>query len=418
MTLPRRRVLQAGAGLGLAMLFSRCKSSRGGAALVRDPAGLLEVPEGFRVQVLQRSGDPMSDGFPTPAMPDGMGCFTLAEPNRLALMRNHELSDAGGAYRPGAAPPEAYDPAAVGGVSRLVLEADTLKVVSSNLVLAGSRRNCAGGASPWGWLTCEEDVSRGHGYVFLCDPAASSVQPAVRIPAYGRMYHEAALFDPSSGCAYLTEDRPDSAFYRFVPDRPGERPGPSTTGQLQALRVVGAPSRDMNVGVTRGTKLKVDWVDLEDADSADDSLRSRAVRGGAASFRRGEGIFLHDGGVYFTATTGGPKDGGQVWRYLPATSELELVVQSEDRAALDMPDNLCVAPWGDVVLAEDGPWGNSLRVLTPDGRLLELARNIRSSSEFAGVCFSPSGDTLFCNLQGDGITLALRGPFQQFGAKR
>ena len=34
-----------------------------------------------------------------------------------------------------------------------------------------------------GWLTCEESVTEGHGYVFLCDPLADSVQDAVRIPA-------------------------------------------------------------------------------------------------------------------------------------------------------------------------------------------------------------------------------------------
>lgn len=419
LTLDRRRLLQAGAALALPLLFSRCKTTPGnGPPLRRDPSGILDLPEGFRLVVLQRSGATMNDGLRVPDAPDGMGCFPGADANTLVLMRNHELTTSGG---PGS-PAHAYDPAAVGGVTRLVLDATTLNVVSSNLVLAGTRRNCAGGVSPWGWLTCEEDVSENHGFVFLCDPHAASVQPAVRIPAYGRMNHEAAVVDPLTHAAYLTEDRDDSCLYRFLPDAPDQVPGPATTGKLQALRVVGAPGRDLDQDVSPGARLAVDWVDLTGADAPDDDLRTRAHGLGAARFRRGEGAFFDQGAVLFTATTGGPAGGGQVWRYHPQSSELELMAQAEDRNLLDTPDNLCVAPWGDVVLAEDSydpRWaGNSLRVLTPEGLLLDLARNALSSSEFAGVCFSPSGDTLFCNLQGDGITLAIQGPFQRLGALR
>ena len=39
-----------------------------------------------------------------------------------------------------------------------------------------------------------------------------------------------------------------------------------------------------------------------------------------------------------------------------------------------------------------------------------------SLSEFAGPCFSPDGRTLFVNIQGDGLTLAISGPFEQLSA--
>jgi uncharacterized protein len=80
---------------------------------------------------------------------------------------------------------------------------------------------------------------------------------------------------------------------------------------------------------------------------------------------------------------------------------------------LDMPDNITVAPWGDVYMAEDndGRSSHHLRVLTPAGAIADLARNAASDRELAGVCFSPDARALFVNLQHDGITLVITGPF-------
>ena len=42
---------------------------------------------------------------------------------------------------------------------------------------------------------------------------------------------------------------------------------------------------------------------------------------------------------------------------------------------------------------------------------------VTDTGELAGVCFDPTGDTLFVNLQHDGLTLAIRGPMDElFGA--
>lgn len=413
----RRFLLKAGAGLGLAALFTRCRTTQ---SLRVDRSGILALAEGFTLSVVQRRGDLMSDGLRVPGLPDGMGCFPGPD-GTLVLMRNHELAGSDGAYPQEAAPPEAYDARFVGGVTRLVLDAQTLAVRHSNLVLTGTRRNCAGGATPWGWLSCEEDVLPGHGYVFVCDPTAESVRPPAPVPAWGRMNHEAAVMDPETATVYLTEDRVDSCLYRFVPSDPWAPPGPRTKGQLEALKIRGVNARDMN-DASQGAVFDVEWIPLDRADDPEDSLRRRGRELGAAIFRRGEGAFFHEGAVFFTATTGGPAGGGQVWRLGVADQRLTLLAQSTDRTRLDMPDNLCVGPRGEVVLAEDGDdprWPDQhLRVLTADGRLLDLARNAISSFEFAGVCFSPAGDTLFCNLQAEGLTLAIRGPFQAFVTPR
>jgi hypothetical protein len=68
-------------------------------------------------------------------------------------------------------------------------------------------------------------------------------------------------------------------------------------------------------------------------------------------------------------------------------------------------------------MAEDGFSSSQyLRGLTPDGRIYDVARNASSATEFAGVCFSPDGATLFVNLQVDGLTLAITGPFERLSA--
>ena len=40
-----------------------------------------------------------------------------------------------------------------------------------------------------------------------------------------------------------------------------------------------------------------------------------------------------------------------------------------------------------------------------------FARNAKSDSEFAGPTFAPDGKTFFVNMQGDGLTFAIWGPF-------
>ena len=46
-----------------------------------------------------------------------------------------------------------------------------------------------------------------------------------------------------------------------------------------------------------------------------------------------------------------------------------------------------------------------------DGKIFKLAKNAKSTGEFAGATFSPDGSTLFVNMQHDGLTLAITGPW-------
>jgi secreted PhoX family phosphatase len=411
--LTRRKLLGI---TGLAVAFATLGRVRTVAARGRwgepipDPDGILDLPAGFSYAILEDAGQLMSDGYKMPGRPDGMACFE--GPNgTLILMRNHENSldaFADGPYEEGEGPaPEAYDPGGMGGVSRLVVDATTFERISSNLVLIGTVRNCAGGPSPWGWLSCEENVEINgeyrHGYVFACPIDAEALQPPQRIDGYGRCNHEAVAIDPSTNIAYLTEDRLDSCLYRFVPDAMDE----PFVGKLQALMVVDQPGFS-TLQVEVGEVLDITWVDIDQPDPDEDTLRDEARDKGGALILRGEGICFHEGQVFITATAGGPLGKGQIWRLIDGDAPtLELLARSDDTAVLDMPDNITVAPWGDLFLVEDGDGTNSIRWLTADGQLCEFGRT--PLSEMAGICFSPDGRAMFLNIQGAGLTLVVTG---------
>jgi len=416
--LGRRSLLKAVGAASVASIASRGRAAVTKRVLKRDPLGLLDLPDGFSVRVIERIAEPMDDGYRVPGRPDAMACFR-GPGGELVLMRNHEnargQSDMGALRDGQSMPPEAYDPECHGGVSRIVLDPNTLMRKSSNLVLTGTINNCAGGISPWGWLSCEEwEADADHGFVFLCDPAASKVRPPKPIKAYGRYRHEAACVDPKTMIAYLTEDQTDSAFYRFVPNDPSK----PFEGKLQALAIDQLPRFDTGESMPSG-ELPVKWIDVDEPNPTRDMVRHHAHDQGAAFVRRGEGLWLSDDSAYFCATSGGPSQLGQVFRldFKAEPNTLSLVAQSNDIDVLDMPDNITLAPSGHIYIAENGSGDNYVRRITPDGRVIDFARNAFSSAEFAGVCFSPDGGTMFVNLQDDGITLAVSGPFERDSAR-
>ncbi len=414
----RKFILTSGAatlGLSLATLVTHKQArARGFGDLIIDPDGILDLPEGFSYQILETAGDDMDDGYRVGGNPDGMACF--AGPNgTLILMRNHEvgIGDVGnGPYKVGQTPPaQAYEPAAMGGVTRLVIDATTYARISSNLVLIGTIRNCAGGPSPWGWLSCEENTDINgnyrHGYTFLCPVDVESVQAPQRIDGYGRFNHEAVAIDPSTNYAYLTEDRGDSCIYRFVPDAMNE----PFVGKLQALKVIGVGEYETG-GMAEGEVVDIEWIDIDNHDPNNDTIRAEAQTKGAAIVVRGEGIWFFAGQVYICSTSGGEVGAGQIFRLIDGDAPtLELVVQSTDIAQLQSPDNITVAPWGEVFIAEDGDGDNFIRWITADNQICTFARNALSDSELTGVCFSPDGKAMFVNIQVDGLTLVVTGPF-------
>ena len=408
--LSRRHFLGAGAGAvagALVWLYRPRRSATAPGDLVADANGIIDLPPGFSYRVLQRVGDQMADGYNAPAAPDGMACFS-GDDDTWVVMRNHEIDE-------GSPVDEAlgYSPNRGGGVTRLVIDRVSGALQSSNFVLTGTSRNCAGGPSPYGWLSCEEAGAPGHGYVFLCDASASALQAPHRLPALGRFPHEAAAFDAKTGITYLTEDTPDSAIYRHVPDRPEQ---PFVGGELQALKVSGKDRFALSDGPEVSDSFGVEWVTVPDPDALKASTRNQAHKGGAALFSRGEGAWLVDSHLYLCSTDGGPARRGQLYRLdisVGGKDRLTLVAQAEDDASFSNPDNVTVSPWGDVFLAEDGGAPNGVHVLKPDGTLQYFARNAMNGgkSEIAGVCFSPDGEWLFLNFQWEGLTLAITGPF-------
>ncbi len=461
MDLSRRHFFKTAAAVtvgftGLGLLTGRRSSAQGVAESSRlidgyGPLGadaVLELPEGFSYRIIARTGEEMSDGLLVPGRPDGMAAFPGSD-GKTIIICNHELNfndEAISAFGGDAARLRKVDPALIndvgfdnrpctGGTTNITFDTKTQKKSAQFLSLAGTERNCAGGPTPWNtWITCEETVAVAderhaidHGYNFEV-PADLKTGPVEPVPlkAMGRFNHEAVAVDPRSGIVYQTEDRHEGLIYRFVPNTPGEL---HKGGKLQALVVQGQRSLDTRNWiiphlVDEGEEFKVEWLDMEDVESAQDDLRFRGYEAGAARFARGEGMWYGNDAVYFACTNGGNKKAGQIWRYIPSPDEgtpeerktpgrLQLFVEPNDRKLIDNADNLTVAPWGDAILVEDGDGENRIVGVRPDGRFYMLGRNSISNSEMAGVVFSPDGSTLFVNIQHDGLTLAITGPWDR-----
>jgi secreted PhoX family phosphatase len=456
MGMHRRGFIGLGSAAFAGLALSGCASgpfdsrrvARGYGPLVADPNNLFDLPRGFSYRVISSFGDTMDDGFRVPDLADGMGAFPLGG-SRVALVRNHELrpenAKNGPFVRPAPAGLAAFDHGAdgqplPGGTTTIVYDSASGRVESQHLSLAGTIRNCAGGTTPWGsWLTCEEDVTRAgtngiaqdHGWVFEVPASARGPVAPNPLRAMGRFNHEAACVDPGTGIVYMTEDRHDGLFYRFLPDARGAL---ARGGRLQALCWRdGARPRDSRnwdrIDLVRGAWQDVRWIDLDGTDSPDDDLRDRGRAKGAVMFARGEGIHFGDGELYFCCTDGGAARLSQIMRYRPSRFEgtadentepaqLQLFVESADSAMLNFGDNITVAPHGHLIVCEDKEGDvvdNRLIGVTPTGAVYPFAL-LRTQTETAGVCFSPDGGTMFVNVYHPTRTLAITGPWRDFAA--
>lgn len=402
---------------------------------------LLHLPEGFRYSTFGWTGDPLDGGMRAPGLHDGMAAFA-GEGSRVRLVRNHEVTTG-----PVFQKERTYDPAAGGGTTTLEFDTATGTWVSARASLAGTVRNCAGGPTPWGtWLSCEESVlgpgptsssqmkqelTKAHGYIF--EVPADGFSTCEPLAAMGRFVHEAIAVDPGTGIVYETEDARQAGLYRFIPSTPGEL---AKGGKLEMLAFSGRPKFDTRAGRRAGERFSVSWVAIdgpsrahEDAQASDGrGVFSQGLARGGAIFARLEGAWWGSGRVYFTATSGGAANMGQVWELDPAENSVRLVYESPGADVLNMPDNICVSPRGGLVLCEDGTRSPCMHGLTLDGRIFRFARNNvvlngeRSglqgdfrTSELAGATFSPEGKWLFFNVQTPGFTVAVTGPWEGGG---
>ncbi|MFI9530785.1 alkaline phosphatase PhoX [Micromonospora rosaria] len=454
MTLDRRRLLaQSGlVGMGVALagavdaLFTAdptLAAGRGGYGdLVPDPAGLLDLPRGFRYTVLSREGDPIPGGAVAGNF-DGMAAFA-GTGREVRLVRNHEI------WEPDSAPvvaPRAltFDPGpgAGGGVSTLVVGPHR---VEQRINLGGTSTNCAGGLTPWRtWLSCEEsEVRRGegghekdHGWIFEVDPfRPARDEDPTPLTAMGRFAHEAVCVDPRTGVVYETEDSvggdKHGCFYRFLPRRPlGGYGSLRAGGRLQVMRVPGVP--DLSAVQEPGTTFRgVQWVDVPDPLATTEPVRLQDYGPrGVTHAQKLEGAWWGtDGAAYFVSSFALRSYGsagdhlGQVWRYRPSTGALTLVVIFHGDPYTDLfttPDNICMTPFGGLMLCQDGVGDSYLMGTTVDGEPYLFARNRQNIGteaspeygEFAGVCFSDDRRTMYVNCYEPGTTFAITGPFRR-----
>lgn len=350
----------------------------GGLGELQPPdANGLRLPSGFSSRLIARSGQNVaSTGYRWHSTPDGGACIATATGGWIYLS-NCEL-DSGR-----------------GGSSGI--EFDRLGTIKrAYSVCSGTYRNCAGGITPWGtWLSCEE-VDRGR--VIECDPAGVRA-PIVR-NALGWFDHEAVTFDPRTGYAYMTEDKSDGRLYRFRPTRSGDL----SAGTLEVARRVGSSA-----------PYSLQWLTVPKPNPTSSGTRTRRQVGSSSSFNGGEGIWHHQGIVYFTT-----KGDNRVWAFDIVANRLDILY--DDNTAPDPVlsgvDNVIVSQRGDVYVAEDGG-DMQICMINTRGEVAPVAKlEGHNSSEMTGIAFSPDGTRLYFSSQrgklgsgSDGYTFEVRGPF-------
>jgi secreted PhoX family phosphatase len=331
----------------------------------------LQLPTGYRSRVVARSGQRVgTTQYVWHKAPDGGHCFAV--PGGWAYVSNCE-----------------HDP--TGGVGMVRFDSSGA-IVGAARLLDGTRRNCAGGHTPWGtWLSCEE-VERGR--VFEVDPLG--VRAPVVHRGMGRFSHEGAAVDESRRTVYLSEDAKSGLLYRYRYERAGDL----STGVLEAAKV--------DNGV-------VSWLPVPDPSARTTPTRQQVP--GATPFRGGEGIW-YERDVVNLAT----KFDDRIWAYDVVTGRLSLLY---DWAANPLPvlrgvDNLC-RRGGDLFVCEDmsilgHPADPEVCVVEPDGVTSVFLRAVgHRTSELTGASFNPAGDRLYLSSQrgtsGSGVTFEITGPF-------
>lgn len=455
MSATRRQVLARSGALGAGIAFTGALSElftgtaaaqnlghTGYGPLVPDPNGLLDLPEGFRYKVLSREGGKLSyDQGLVPSNHDGMTALP-GRHGRTHLVRNHE-------NRVTAAIPVptidglTYDPAGKGGCTTLTLDGRN-KVLSEQVAIAGTAVNCAGGPTPWGtWLTCEETedkagtngYTKDHGFIFEVDGTDPRRSGAVPLTAMGRFQHEAIAVDPQRGIVYETEDaflKPFGLFYRFLPNKPlGGLGSLRAGGRLQAMRVPGVPDLS-SIQETGACFEGVEWVDVPDPLAAQTPIRLQDFGPkGITHAQKLEGCYWGGRCVYFVSSFAHSAEGsaadhfGQIWRYDPSSRRLTLVIvfgpDTDIQLPGESPDNICLAPSGGLMVCEDGNGAQHVYGVTRRGEVYAMARNAQNIGtpeapewgEFAGVTFSPDGDTMYVNCYTPGTTFAVTGPWRR-----
>ena len=339
-------------------LLGGCSNQQSYALLDADEND-VRLPAGFSSRIIARSSEPVmsGQGYQWHAAPDGGACFDR-EDGGWIYVSNSEIQPNG-------------------GVGAIVFDASG-EVTDAYSILENTRRNCAGGATPWGsWLSCEEVDD---GLVWEC--YLDGQTPAVVRPALGVFNHEAVAVDVEHAHLYLTEDKPDGCLYRFTADSRGSDGFPDlAAGRLEvAVRPAGQDT--------------LSWSLVPDPQASQQETRYQVVS--ALTFDGGEGIAYFDGRIIFTS-----KGDNRVWSYNTTSQLLEIVYDAADYITpiLTGVDNVTVSKTGDIYVAEDG---GDLQVVVLDDQgglypIVQLEGHDRS--EITGIAFSPDGKRLYFSSQ-------------------
>ena len=158
----------------------------------------------------------------------------------------------------------------------------------------------------------------------------------------------------------------------------------------------------------------VTWSEVPDPSAADQPTQAQVE--GATQFLGAEGIWYHDGSIYFTT-----KGDNRVWSYQTDAARLT-VVYDDDRSPspiLRGVDNVTSSASGDVLVAEDGG-DMQVVALTPGGDVVPIVQVVgHPASEVTGPAFDPSGRRLYFSSQRGasgslvtgGVTYEISGPF-------
>ena len=228
-------------------------------------------------------------------------------------------------------------------------------MVSSKMVLAGTDTNCAGGVLDDAWISCEESSEPGHGYAFVTRPEWNELSTPEPIFHWGRFHREAVARDPSTGTIYMTEDRSNGCFYRFIPE---DRERPFGPGTLQALCIEGVPtthpytpeSPDHNGQMVSAGR---------PPGSQSPTRKPPSKPAGSKGFKEEQPPLCGAKESFPTRTAFGSLPPQEDTKGRPNLSVFSSGAipgaGAGDRrpSLLSCPDNFCIAPWGDLICAED-----------------------------------------------------------------